>query len=70
MIDFTHLEGRDFEIVVKDLAAVDSHSDMVSYVFKRPYGLEEVSSFNTRMNHGCNWNGVDVLYSKLEIATS
>jgi len=39
VIDFTYLEGRDSDIVVKDLGAVDSHSNRVtSYLFKRPYG--------------------------------
>jgi len=37
VIDFTFLEGRDGELVVKALAAVDSHSNRVSYVFKRPH---------------------------------
>jgi hypothetical protein len=32
--DFTYLEGKDGELVVKELAAVDSHSKRVSsYVF-------------------------------------
>ena len=36
--DFTYLEGKDCELVVKELAAVDSHRSRVSsYVFKRPY---------------------------------
>jgi len=35
VIDFTVLEGRDGELVVKELAAVDSHGKSVSsYVFK------------------------------------
>ena len=39
VIDFTYLEGRDSDIVVKDLGAVDFHSNRVtSYLFKRPYG--------------------------------
>ena len=71
VIDFTFLEGRDGEIVVKELAFVDSSNNRVSsYVFKRPYGWEEVPPFNARMNqaidHGCNWNDGDVLYSELE----
>ena len=71
VIDFTFLEGRDNEIVVKELAVADSHNNRVSsYVFKRPYGWEEVSMFNARMNqaigHGCNWNDGDVPYSELE----
>jgi len=59
VIDFTYLEGRDDDIVFKELAAVDSHSNRFSsYVFKRPYGWEEIPMFNGRMNeaiyHGCN----------------
>ena len=70
--DFTVLEGRDGELVVKELAAVDSHSNWVSsYIFDRPYDWEEKPSFNARMNlaidHGCNWNDGDLLYSELEI---
>ena len=45
--------------MVKKLAAV-----------KRPYGWDEVPMFNVRINeaidHGCNWNDGDVLYSELE----
>jgi hypothetical protein len=72
VIGFTYLEGRDGEILVKELAAVDSHSRSVSsYIFKRPYGWEELPQFNARMNevitHGCNWNDGDVLYTELEI---
>jgi len=67
VIDFTFLEGRDNEIVVKDRAVADSHNNRISsYVFKRPYGWEGVSMFNARMNqaigHGCNWNDGDVPY--------
>jgi len=40
------------------------------HVFKRPYEWEEEHMFNARMNqaidHGCNWNDGDVLYSELE----
>ena len=57
-IDFTFLEGRDNEIVVKGLAVANSHSNRVSYVFMRPYGWEKVPMFNARINqgidHGCN----------------
>jgi len=65
-----YLEGRDVDIVVKELAAVDSHSNRVtSYVFKRPYGWEEIPMFIGRMNeaidHWRNWNG-DVIYLELE----
>jgi hypothetical protein len=68
---FHLLEGRDCELVVTELAAVDFHSNRVSsYVFKRPYIWEELPLFNARMNqaidHGCNWNDGDVLYSELE----
>jgi len=67
--DFTYLEGRDNQIV-NELAVADFHSNMVSYVFKRPYGWEDVPMFNARMNqaigHGCNRNDVDVPYSELE----
>ena len=71
VIDFTFLEGRDGEIVVKELAAVESHSNRVSsYVFKNPYSWEEVTKFNAKINqavnHGCNCNGGDILYSELE----
>jgi hypothetical protein len=71
VIDFTYLEGCDGETVVKELAAVDSHSNRFSsYFFKRPYCWEEIPTFNDRMNeaidHGCNWNDGDVLYSELE----
>jgi hypothetical protein len=71
VIDFTFLEGRDGELMVKDLAVVDSHSNWVlSYVFKRRYSWEEVPAFNARINqaidHGCIWNDCAVLYSELE----
>ena len=71
VIDFTFLEGRDGELVVKELAVVDSHSNRVSsYVFKRPYSWEEVPALSARINqiidHGFIWNDVDVLNSELE----
>ena len=71
VIDFTYLEGRDGDIMFKELAALESHSNRISsYVFKRPYGWEEVPKFNARMNQAfdqwCNWNDGDVLYSELE----
>ena len=71
VIDFTFLEGRDGDLVVKELAAVDSHSDRVSsYVFKRPYSWEEVPLFNAQISQaidqGCSWNDGDILYSELE----
>jgi len=71
MIDFTFLEGFNVELVVKELAAVDSHSNTVSsYVFKRPYDWDELPSFNARTNqaidHGCNWNDGNVLDPELE----
>ena len=71
MIDFTYLEGKDGELVVKELTTVDSHSKRVSsYVFKRPYSLEDLSLFNVRLNeaidHGCNWDDDCVPHSDLE----
>jgi hypothetical protein len=71
VIDFAYLEGRNGELVVKELAAADSHGNRVSsYVFRRPYIWEEVPLFNARINeaidHGCNWNDSDVSYSELE----
>ena len=71
VIDFTYLEGRDGELLVKELANVDSHRITVSsYIFKKPYGWEEVPVFKARINeaidHGCNWNDGDVLYLELE----
>jgi hypothetical protein len=70
VIDCTYSEGRDGELVVKELAAADSQSNRVSsYVFKRPYAWEEVPMFNARINqamdHGCNWDDGDILYSEL-----
>ena len=75
VIDFTYLEGRDAELLVKELTTVDSHRNRVSsYIFKKPYGWEEVPMFNARINeaidHGCNWNDGDMLYSELETVTS
>jgi len=36
VIDFTYLDRKDGELVVKELAAVDSHSNRISlYVSKR-----------------------------------
>jgi hypothetical protein len=71
VIDFTFLEGRDNEIVVKELAVADFHINRISsYVYKKPYGWKNVPMFNSRMNqaigHGCNWNDGDVPYSELE----
>ena len=71
MIDFTYLEGKGGELVVKELAAVKSYSNRVSrYVFKRHYMWEELSLFNVKINeaidHGCNWNYGCVPYSELE----
>ena len=41
LIDFKYLEGRDGDIVVKEVAAVAFHSNRVwSYVFKGPYDWE------------------------------
>ena len=71
VVDFTFFEGRDNEIIVKELAVVDSHNNRVSsYVFTRPYAWEEVPMFNDRMNqaigHGCNWNDCEFPCSELE----
>jgi hypothetical protein len=71
VIDFSYLEGRDGEFVVKELSVADCHSNRVaSYVFKKPYTWDEVPPFNDRLNnaidHGCNWNDGDILYSELE----
>ena len=71
VIDFTYLDGRDGEIVIKQLASVVSTLKRVSsYIFKRPYTGDEVPVFNARINnatdHGCNWNDGDILYSELE----
>jgi len=71
VVDFTYLEGRDGELLVKELATVDSHRNRVSsYIFKKPYGWEKVPVFNARIieaiDHGFNWNDDDVLYSELE----
>ena len=70
-VDFTYLKGRDGDFVVKELAAVDFQSNRVaSYLFRRPYIWEEIPMFNARIieaiDHGCNWNDGDVLYSELE----
>jgi hypothetical protein len=64
------LEGRDCDLVVKELAAADSHCNKISwYVFKKPYSWEDVPVFNAQINealdHGFNWND-GVLYSVLE----
>lgn len=69
--DLTYLEGRDVELVTKELAVADSKSNQISsYVFKTPYSWEEVPRFNARMNceidYGCNLNDGDIFYSKLE----
>jgi hypothetical protein len=72
MIDFTYMEGRDGELVVKGLAVADSLGNRVSsYVFKRQYAWEQVPMFNARINkamdHGCNWDDGDIVYSQLQI---
>ena len=71
VFDFTFLEGRDCELVVKGLAAVDSYSNRVSsYAFKRPYSCEELplltAGMNQAIDHGCNRNDGYVPYSDLE----
>ena len=59
MIDFTYFEGRDGDIVVKELAVVDSNSNIVStYVFRRPYRMIQT------IDQGCNLNYDGVLYSE------
>jgi len=46
VIVFTYLEGKNGELVVNELAALDSHSNRVSsYVFMRPYSWEKLSLF-------------------------
>ena len=51
VIEFTYLEGRDGDIVVKVLAAVEFHSNRVAtYLFKRPYVWEDLPMFNARIN--------------------
>jgi hypothetical protein len=69
--NFTYLEWRDSDIVTTEMVYVDFLSNRVSsYVFKRPYGWEELPIFNDRMNqaieHRCTWNDGCVLYSELE----
>jgi len=70
VIEFTFLEGRDGELVVKELAVVDSTVTVSSFVFKRPYSWDELPALNVRINqaidHGCNSNDGDVPYSELE----
>jgi hypothetical protein len=71
VIDFTSLEGRGNEIVVKELAFAHSRSNKVSsYVFKNPYCWDELSMFTAKLNsaitHSCNWNDGDILYSQLQ----
>jgi len=47
VIDVTRLEGRDGELVVKELAVAGFQSNRVStYVFKKLYSWEEMSRFN------------------------
>jgi len=65
VIDFTYLEGRDGDIVVKELAAVDFQSNRVSsYVFKGLNGWEEVPMFNARINEAMTTGviGIMVMY--------
>jgi hypothetical protein len=51
VIDFNYLDGQDGEIVVKELAVVNSHSNRVSsYMFKSPYAWKDVPQFIARMN--------------------
>jgi hypothetical protein len=71
VIDFTFLEGRDNEIVVKELAIAHSRSNRVSsYVFKKPYCWSELPNFTAKLNsaitHTCNWDDGYILYSDLQ----
>jgi hypothetical protein len=71
VVDFNFLDGRDGEIMVKELAFADSQSNRVSsYLFKCPYTWGKVVAFNARFNntleHGCNWNDGYIFYSELE----
>ena len=75
VIDVTCLEGRDGELVVKDLAVAGFQSSRASaYAFKKLHSWEEVPGFNARMNcsldRGCNRNVVDILYFELESITN
>jgi hypothetical protein len=70
VIVFTFLNGRDVDILVKELAAVDFHRNRFSsYIFKKPYVWQAVSMFtaqlNESVNHGCNWNDSDILSWKI-----
>jgi len=65
LIDFTYLNGRDSDFVVKELANVDSYSNRVSsYVFKRPYGWEDGPMLNARINQAIVHcvTGIAVIY--------
>jgi hypothetical protein len=71
VIDFSFLEGRDNEIVVKELAVANSRRNRVSsYVFKKPYCWDELRIFNAGLNsfitHSINWSDGDILYSELQ----
>ena len=71
VIDFSFLEGRDGELVVKELAFAYSQTKRLSsFLFKSPYTWEELPTFNAKINsaidHGCNWNDGDIMYSELE----
>jgi len=70
VIDFTCLEGRGSELVIKELAVAEYQSNRVSsYMFKKPYLWEEELGFNARINciidHGYNWNDIDIFYPEL-----
>jgi hypothetical protein len=69
-IEFIFLEERDNDLEDKEPAVAESCSHKVTYIFKRPYIWEQVPMFNAKINdainHGCNWNDGDVLYSELE----
>ena len=51
VIDFTYLDGRDGEMVVKELPlSTPPATGAYHIVFKRSYSWEEVPMFNARIN--------------------
>ena len=67
MIDFTYLEEKYGELVVKYFSVFNSCSSRASSCgFKRPYRWENLSFFNVKMNeaiyHCCNLNDGDLPY--------
>ena len=67
VIDFTYLEGKDCELLVEELTAVDSGGNSVCL---RDLTAGNLSLSNVRMNeaidHGCKWNDDYIPYSELE----